>query len=489
MTINRETEAEIRRLFFAEHWKRGTIVAQLGVHLDVVKRVTGSVGAKAGSVRIHMSPRKLDPYIPFIDETLAQYPRLCSTRIFDMIRGRGYAGGVAILRRYIKKARPKPRTEAFLRVETLPGEQAQVDWAHVGELVVPGGKRPLWAFVMVLAYSRASFAELVLSLDAYSLRRSLVRAAEHFGGLPRQWLFDNAKTVVLERHGDVARFHPVVLDVAAAMHVQPRLCAPGKPHEKGGVERTIRFFKERFFAARTFHSIEHGNAQLRAFISDIADARPHPRTPERSITAVFEAEKLRLLSLPNPLPDTDLMTPIAVDKTAFVRLDTNRYSVPPAFARQSLTLVASDTHVRLLDGAREVARHERCWGRNQWCEAPEHRRELLDQKKAARDLKGRDRLRAEIPAIDTLYERWVEHERSLGAMVSRTLGLLDAYGPAVLQNAVAEMIERGTHDPGALAILCEQHRHQTNPAPLVPHFSEHVRERDVIPHDLGGYDG
>ncbi len=144
--------------------------------------------------------------------------------------------------------------------------------------------------------------------------------------------------------------------------------------------------------------------------------------------------------------------------------------------------------MRLLDGDREVARHPRCWGRNRYVEINEHRAELLAQKKAARDLKGRDRLRAEIPAIDVLYERWLEHERSLGAMVSRTIGLLDAYGPAVLQKAVAEMIERGTHDPGALAILCEQERHKSSAAPLVPHFAEHVHERDVIPHDLGDYD-
>ncbi len=487
MTVSQETEAEIRRLFFAEHWKRGTIVAQLGHHLDVVKRVTGNVGMKRGTVRV--SARKLDPYIAFIDETLAQYPRLRATRIFDMIRGRGYVGRIGAVRRYVKTARPKPKTEAFLRVETLAGEQAQVDWAHVGEIHVPGGKRPLWAFVMVLGYSRASFAELVLGLDAASLRRSLVRAAAHFGGLPRQWLFDNAKTIVLERRGDVARFHPDLLDIAATLHVQPRLCTPRKPHEKGHVERTIRFFKERFFAARSIHSIEQGNAELLTFINEIADARPHPRWPDRSVTEVFEEEKPRLLALPNPLPETDSIAPIAVDKTAFVRLDTNRYSVPPTLANTSLILVASDSLVRLLDGDREVARHERCWGRNQSIEAKEHRAELLAQKKAARDLKGRDRLRAEIPAIDVLYERWIEHERSLGAMVSRTLGLLDAYGPAVLQKAVAEMIERGTHDPGALAILCEQARHQSNTAPLIPHFADHVRERDVIPHDLGDYDG
>jgi hypothetical protein len=389
----------------------------------------------------------------------------------------------------VRSARPKPKSEAFLRMERLPGEQAQVDWAHVGELLVPGGTRPLWAFVMVLAYSRASFVELVLSLDIHSLRRSLVRAAAFFGGNPRQWLFDNAKTVVLERRGDLVRFHAELLDLAARMHVEPRVCAPRKPNEKGGVERAIRFFKDRFFAARTFPSIEHGNAQVLDFIERTAHTRPHPRFPDQSVGQVFEQERSRLLALPDPLPETDLVTPIAVDKTAFARLDTNRYSVPSDYATKTLTLVASDTEVRLLDKGILVARHERSWGRDQWLEVPEHRAELVAQKRAARDLKGRDRLRAEVPAIETLLERWVLAGRNLGSMVTRTLGLLDAYGAATMAHAVADMIERQTHDPGAMAILCEQKRKRDGGSPpRAVTFGKHVRERDVIPHDLGGYD-
>jgi len=488
MTVRPEIEAEIRRLYYAEHWKRGTIVSQLGVHPDVVARVLGSFGPKPGTPR--PEARVLDPFIPFADETLARYPKLVATRLFDMLCARGYTGSIRTLRRYVRSARPKPKAEVFLRVETLAGEQAQVDWAHVGDIVVPGGRRPLWAFVLVLAYSRASFVELVVSLDIHSLRRSLVRAAAFFGGVPRQWLFDNAKTVVVERHGDLVRFHADLIDLAARLHVEPRLCAPRKPNEKGGVERAIRFFKERFFAARTFHSIEHGNAQVLDFIEHIAHRRPHPRFPDRTIAEVFEEERPRLLSLPSPLPETDLVIPVAVDKTAFIRLDTNHYSVPSAYARKRLTLVADDKALRLLDGSREVACHARCWGRNQRIEAAAHRAEIIEQKRAARDLKGRDRIRAEIPAIDILLQRWMEHGRNIGTMVARTLELFDAYGAATLRDVVAEMAERGTHDPGAMAILCEQHRHKNQQTtPRIVRFGEHVREREVIPHDLGGYDG
>jgi transposase len=487
MTVSHEREAEIRRLFFAEHWKRGTIAAQLGVHPDVVARVIGPVGRRPYPGR--PEARVLEPFESWVDETLARYPRLVATRLYDMLRERGYEGSVRTLRRYVREARPRPRTEAFLRLQTLPGEQAQIDWAHVGQIPVRGGSRALWVFVLVLAYSRACFAELVLSLDVHSLRRSLVRAGVALGGLPRQWLCDNAKTIVLERQGDAVRFHPLLLDLAARLHVQPRLCAPRRPQEKGGVERAIRFFKERFFAARSFHSLEHGNTQLLEFIDTIAHRRPHPRWPERSVAEVFAEEQARLLPLPEPLPHTDLVTLVPVDKTAFVRLDTNRYSVPHTYAGRTLTLVASDAELRLLDGDQPVAHHAREWGRNQWLELPAHRATLVEEKRAARALKGRDRLRAEVPEIEPLFERWVDVGRNLGSMVTRVIGLLDAYGAPALREVLTEMVARGTHDPGAMAILCEQRRRKRGDRP--PHvvaFGDHVRERDVVPHDLGGYD-
>jgi hypothetical protein len=181
--------------------------------------------------------------------------------------------------------------------------------------------------------------------------------------------------------------------------------------------------------------------------------------------------------------------PVAVDKSAFVRLDTNRYSVPPTFARRSLTLVASDTTLRLLDGAQEVARHERSWGRNQTVENREHRAPILEEKKKARDLKGRDRLRVEIPDIEVMLTRWVDAGRNLGSMIGFTIKLLDAYGADTLRLVVANMLARGTHDKGAMAILCEQHRRRNDsPAPLALNLAKHVVERDVVPHDLGGYD-
>ena len=183
------------------------------------------------------------------------------------------------------------------------------------------------------------------------------------------------------------------------------------------------------------------------------------------------------------------LMPIAVDKTAFVRLDTNRYSVPGDYARRSITLVASDTEIRLLDGQQLIACHERSWGRHQIIETKEHRARLLESKQRAREPKGRDRLQAEVTGIDVLVERWVEQGRNIGSMVAKTIRLLDAYGSLLVSDAVKDMITRGTHDPGALAMLCEQRRRSLHARPpTIIELGPHVVERDVIPHDLGGYD-
>lgn len=486
MTVGAGVEAEIRRLHHAEHWPVGTISTQLGLHADVVRRVLGLLEPRRVTAP---RPRLVDPYAGFIDETLASYPRLRATRLYDMVRARGYPGSVRTLREHVARVRPAPRREAFLRIEPLIGEQAQVDWAHVGKVAVPGGERAIWAFVMVLSWSRAMWAELVFDTTVHSLLRSLTRASVFFGGATRQWLFDNPKIIVLERHGDAVRFHPLLLDLAGRFHVQLRLCAVRKANQKGRVERAIRFLRDRFFAGRTITGIAQGNRELTTFLAEIGNARPHPILRDRTVASCLAEERGRLLALPEPLPSTDLVTPASIDKTAFARFDTNLYSVPPEYSQRTLTLVADDAAVRLLDGATEVARHARSWGRRQTVELREHRDELIRQRVGASEQKGQDRLRAALPAIDGLFARWVDAGRNVGSLTARTLKLLDIYGPDLLAEAVTEVLASGAHDPGALAHVCEQHRRARNlPVPVAVELGAHVPDREVIPHDLESYD-
>ena len=128
--ISEELRSRMRRLFFAEHWKVGTICAELGVHHDTVSHAIEA--SRFINVKYRAQDSVLEPYKSFIQLTLKDHPKLLATRLFDMITPRGYAGSVVQLRRYVRAIRPPAHQEAFFRLRTLPGEQAQVDWGCFG---------------------------------------------------------------------------------------------------------------------------------------------------------------------------------------------------------------------------------------------------------------------------------------------------------------------------------------------------------------------
>lgn len=487
MTLHVDQEQEIRRLFFAEHWRVGTIATQLGVHHTVVERVCGLHSPQR--VVPTGAPSPLAPYREFLREQLERYPRLRATRLFQMVRERGYEGTVRTVRHFVRSIRPAPTRQVYLRTEVLPGEQAQIDWMHVGQVPVPGGRRALWAFVMVLAHSRALWAELVFDLDVWSVRRSLVRACEAFGGSAREWLFDNPKTIVLERAGALVRFHPTLLETAGAYHAQVRACGVRKPEHKGKVERAIRYLRDGFFAGRSILSREQCNEQLLDWIEKVAHTRPHPTQRGKTVRDVYYEERERLLRLPALAPSAERVEPVTVDKTASIRFDGNSYSLPPEHAYRTRTLAVDDTQVRVLDGASVVAAHGRCWGRGQRIEHPAHREAILKDRDDAQEPMGSARLRVDVPQIEALLARWIDERRNMGGCVSRTVRLLEGYGAEVLRRAVDEMLSRGTYDFGALSLLCEQQRRGSERAvrPAVQ-LGAHVRERDVRPHAMEGYD-
>lgn len=481
-----ELEAEMLRLHYAEHWPVGTIATQLSAHPDQVRRVLGLGDRRATSP---IRARLVDPYRPFIDEQLARYPKLRATRLYDMVRERGYPGSVRTLREFVATVRPRPRREPYLLTETLPGEQAQVDWAYIGKLAFPGGERALWLFVMVLGHSRAMWGEFVLDLSVHSLCRSLVRASVALGGVPRQWLFDNPKTVVLERVGPVARFHPTLVALCAAMRAEPKLCAVAKPEHKGKVERAIRYLRDRFLAGRTITGVDEGNRVLARFVDEIAHKRPHPTISQRTVGDVFADERPRLLALPAPLPETARVEPIQIDRQAFVRVDTNRYSVPSEHADKIRMLVVDDRRVRVLDGQTVIADHARSWARREVIEVADHRAALIAERRAARALKGRDRLRAVAPMFDRIVERWGASGSALGRRVTQAIKLLDLYGDHVFAAAVADIDGRKLADVGALAIACEHWRKdKKRPVPIELVLPDHLDDSDVVPHDLESYD-
>src|SRR6266536_1107076 len=185
--IPQETVALIRHLFYAEHWKIGTIASELGLHYDTVRR---AVEADRFSRRVARGTL-VDPYADFVRETLASYPRLRATRIFQMLQVRGYTGSVNTLRRAVADLRPSLR-EAFLRLRTFPCDEVQDDWAHFGKVKVGRAERRLSCFVSTLSYSRALYLEFFFDQMLESFLRGHVRTFQDWGGVPRNEPFSTS---------------------------------------------------------------------------------------------------------------------------------------------------------------------------------------------------------------------------------------------------------------------------------------------------------
>jgi transposase len=185
MMISQELIAAIRRFFYVEHWKVGTIASELNLHPDTVKHALETERFRS----CQSKPLPTDPFLDFIEQTLKQHPRLRATRLFEMLHDRGYQGDIFQLRRAVRKLRPISR-EAFLRLSVLPGEQAQVDWASFGELSVGRARRRLSCFVLTLSYSRAFYFEFFFDQSMENFLRGHVNAFTDLGGIPRGILYD-----------------------------------------------------------------------------------------------------------------------------------------------------------------------------------------------------------------------------------------------------------------------------------------------------------
>jgi len=309
--------------------------------------------------------------------------------------------------------------------------------------------------------------------------------------VPRTILYDNLKSVVLERVGDHIRFHPRLLDFAGHYHYAPQPCAVARGNEKGRVEKFISFLRHAFFAARPFASVADLNTQLTRWIAEVAHVRPVPDRREQRVVDALAEEQPRLLPLPeHPFP-CDLLRAVSSGKTPYIRFDGNDYSIPHALVRKPLTLVASEHAVRLLDGTAEVARHARSYDRGQRIEDEAHLAALVAEKRRAHDLRGRDRLRHACPHADAFLDALAGRGQPLASETTRLLHLLDQVGAGPLDAALAEAISRGAISAASVAHVLEQRRRarrQPPPIALVLPADPRVRDLRVTPHALSAYD-
>ena len=312
-------------------------------------------------------PSQLDAFKPLIDQWLADEPKLLSTRVHqDLVRDYGFTGGYDTVRRYVERSRPKPPARAETRFETAPGFQAQVDWSFEQPIRTSSGlELPLYCFHMVLGHSRESFCALTGSQDLVTFWACHRQAFRHFGGVPKQLLYDRTKTVVRQHVGrevtlETRIFHPEALASAHHYGFSLRLCAPYRAKTKGKVEHDVPYVRERLFRGHSFTSYEHANDAWRSWNEDVARQRVHGTTGE--VVAVRgQRDRAALMALPAADYLVVERTTRLVARDGFFSFEGRRYHVPDARPGEKVELVlgASELEVRHLSDRRLICRHER----------------------------------------------------------------------------------------------------------------------------------
>jgi len=312
-------------------------------------------------------PSMLDEFKPLIDQWLAATPELLATRIHqDLVRDYGFEGSYNTVRRYVERSRPRNAPRASERFETRPGHQAQVDWSHEEPIRTGSGlELPLYCFHMVLGHSRDSFCVLTGSQDLVTFWACHRAAFRHFGGVPRELLYDRTKTVVRahvgrERGLGENVFHPEALASAHHYGFTLRLCKAYRPQTKGKVESDVPYVRERLLRAHRFGSYEHANREWASWNDDIARRRVHGTHGE--VVAV-RAERDRAAL--GPLPPTPYLvverTTRVVARDGLFSFEGRRYAVPHARPGERVELVLGATELEVystVDG-RRLARHQR----------------------------------------------------------------------------------------------------------------------------------
>lgn len=353
-----------------------------------IRRIAEITGHSRNTVRkvlrgehdltVHASPRgsRLDPFKEYLKRRYDEH-QLSAVRLIEEIRPMGYDGSIATLRRYLRTLKTTHQRQARLtvRFETPPGKQAQADWAYCGRFPGPGPQQKpvaVYVFLMVLAFSRMMYIRFTTSMKMGPLIESHQRAFEFFGGLPTQVLYDNMKQV---RIGP-GRFNEQFLDFANHYGFTPKTHQAYRPRTKGKVERPVDYVKDNFLRGREFFGLDDLNARGVHWLEHTANVRIHGTTGQRPID-LFEQERAVLTPLTEVAPYR-FVDPVQrmVSYESMIQFHGSRYSVPPAYAGQSVEVAAEGGQILVRVGDTVVAEHRQAQRPGQCVVEKDHLAEL-----------------------------------------------------------------------------------------------------------------
>jgi transposase len=484
--IDYETYCRIKDALQRQRLNHTQAAKALGLH-----RQTVAAWGQRAQYRARVQPRrrsKLDAFKAQIVAWLEAH-RYSAMQIVQRLRESGYVGGVTIVRDFVRRVRP-PAREAFLTLSFAPGEAAQVDWGEYGSIAVGGTRRRLSFFVMVLCHSRMMYVEFFVSQQMEHFLGAHLNAFAAFGGCPRRVIIDNLRSGVLRRLvGEAPVFNPRYLDFARHGGFEITACNVGKGNEKGRVERGVGYVKVNLLNGLELSDLAALDAAAKVWLETVANVRIHGAT-HRVPQEMFAEQERGALQALNPRP-YDVARPISVraSRQFRVALDTNKYSVPSAYASQHVTLKAYPDRLCIYHHDQLIARHVRSYDRHQDIEDPEHPKALLAQRRTAREQRLMQRFLALSPHANSYYEGLQARRTNARDHVRRIVALAEIHGDAAVARAIVDGLAFQAFSAEYVANMLEMRlRTLPEPAALQLERRSDLLELELPEPDLSLYD-
>ncbi len=342
--------------------KNKTQIARATGHdWKTVDKAIKAIEAGKGEPQMKSKPSIIEPYKEKVVELLEM--GLNGKRIHEEIRARGFRGTYSAVKKYIRKL--KARENIFVRIHTLPGKEAQVDFGYVGKTKDDEGRtRKTWVFNMRLSYSRMDYYRKVYDQKVETFIICHIKAFEHLGGIPEVIKIDNLKAAILEASFYEPVYQRMYKDFAYYYGFKSIPCRIYHPNDKAKVESGIKFVKEGFFKGRQFLDGKDCDDKL-DFWTQKANMRIHGTTRKVPVEVFEEEEKQELLPLPTTRYRLSKVGTRVVYHDCHIFVDYNYYSVPFKHVGCEVEIDLDERLLRIYYRGRQIALHQRLSGRGE----------------------------------------------------------------------------------------------------------------------------
>lgn len=398
----------------------------------------------------------LDPYKQILDIKIDQ--ELSAKRIYqDLLSEYGYTGSYDTIKKYVREYK-KNNAKVYMVNNTLPAEEAQVDFGYVGKITDPTGKmKKAWVFSMVLCYSRLMYCEIVFNQEVKTFIRCHEHAFKYFNGVPKTVKIDNLKAAILEANFYEPIYQKQYQEFAKYYNFLSIPCRVRTPTDKAKVESGVKYVKNNFFKGRNFKTFEEWKTKLSLWLEDICNSRIHGTT-KKIPREVFETEeKAKLNSLPFKEYDFSIWITRKVNSNCHISFDCNYYSVPYNFINKEVTVQVSDNVIRIYGNNELLGTHLKLNSQGEFSTNPSHYPKYKVKTKTEYQLTYRNKMQEIGPYALKFFDLILEKQLNFwGKPIYGVLKLQEKYGSQVIEKSCRRAIYFDSIKYQTIKNICEK---------------------------------